>query len=149
MERPQNGDPSPGHYSRDQEHPDEFEHLDIPESEEEYEAQEEYVRENIEEKVKSLRGGIRLVKHVFALFRYMTDGAIPWYKKSVVVAALAYFIMPFDAIPDMLPVIGYLDDFGVIAAVIAFLGKEIQPYYHPSPAMGSQDEDRVGDVSDT
>ncbi len=136
MARPQNGDS-----------PEELDQLDIPETEEEYNAQEKYVHENFEEKMQSLRGGIRLAKHVLALFRYMTDGAIPWYKKSVVVAALVYFIMPFDAIPDMLPLIGYLDDFGVIAATLAFLGKEIKPYYYTSPAMGNQDEDRVVDDS--
>ena len=138
MQRPHNGD-----------RPDELDQLDIPETEEEYEEKEEYVRENFEEKMESLRGGIRLAKHVLALFRYMTDAAIPWYKKSVVVAALAYFIMPFDAIPDMLPLIGYLDDFGVIAATLAFLGREIKPYYYTSSAMGNQDEDRVLEGSST
>jgi uncharacterized membrane protein YkvA (DUF1232 family) len=135
MERPYNGD-----------HPEEFDQLDIPESEEEYHTKEDYVRENLDQKLQSLRGGIRLAKHVLALFRYMTDEAVPWYKKSIVVAALVYFITPFDAIPDLLPLVGYLDDFGVIAAVLAFLGKEIQPYYYSSPAMGDQDEDRsIGD----
>lgn len=138
MERPFNGD-----------RPDELDQLDIPESEEEYSQKEHYVRENFDEKVKSLRGGIRLAKHVLALFRYMTDEAIPWYKKSVVVAALVYFMMPVDAIPDMLPLIGYLDDFGVIAAVLAFLGREIKPYYYTSTSMGNQDEDRLPEASST
>lgn len=138
MERPYNGD-----------QPDEIDQLDVPETEEEYKDQEEYVRENFEQKVQSLRSGIKLAKHVLALFRYMTDESIPWYKKSVVVATLVYFIMPFDAIPDMLPLIGYLDDFGVIAAVLAFLGREIEPYYYTSTAMGNQDEDRAAGESRT
>ncbi len=138
MERPFNGD-----------RPDELDQLDIPDTEEEYTQKEQYVRENFEEKIQSLRGGIRLAKHVLALFRYMTDEAIPWYKKSIVVAALVYFIMPVDAIPDMLPLIGYLDDFGVIAAVLGFLGKEIKPYYYTSTAMGNQDEDRLPEESRT
>lgn len=125
----------------------ELDELDVPETEREYSEKERYVKENFEEKMENLRGGIRLAKHVLALFRYMTDEKIPWYKKSVVVAALVYFIMPFDAIPDIMPLIGYLDDFGVIAAVLAFLGKEIKPYYYPSTAMGNQDEDRVADGS--
>ncbi len=143
MERPHNGDPSPAGYESQGDRPDEFDQLDIPDTEEESSKKEQYVRENFDEKVQSLRGGIRLAKHVLALFRYMTDDAIPWYKKSVVVAALVYFIMPIDAIPDMLPLIGYLDDFGVIAAVLAFLGKEIKPYYYTSTSMGNQDEDRL------
>ncbi len=147
MERPYNGDPAPEGYEQPSNRPDEYDQLDIPETEEEYNRKEEYVRENFEQKMQSLRSGIRLAKHVLALFRYMTDEAIPWYKKSIVVAALVYFIMPFDAIPDMLPLIGYLDDFGVIAAVLAFLGKEIKPYYYTSPGMGDQDEDRLAEDS--
>lgn len=147
MDRPSNGDRPYEEGDSRGGTPEELDQLDIPQSEEEYREKEEYVRENFEQKVRSLRGGIRLAKHVLALFRYMTDEAIPWYKKSIVVAALVYFIMPFDAIPDMLPLIGYLDDFGVIAAVLAFLGKEIKPYYYTSPGMGNQDEDRLDESS--
>ena len=136
MQRPYNGDRA-----------DVLEGLDIPETKKEYTTKEKYVRENIAEKLQSLRSGIRLAKHVLALFRYMKDGKIPWYRKSVVVAALAYFIMPVDAIPDMMPFIGYLDDFGVIAAVLGYLGREIKPYYFSSPGMGKVDEDRLSEES--
>jgi uncharacterized membrane protein YkvA (DUF1232 family) len=130
MERPYNGD-----------RPVELDGIDLPDSEEVYQKQEAYVRENLEDKMRSFRRGVRFTKHIFALFRYMVDENIPWYKKTIVVAALAYFIMPVDAVPDLIPIIGYMDDFGVIAAVLGFLGREIQPYYSASPAMGSQDED--------
>jgi uncharacterized membrane protein YkvA (DUF1232 family) len=136
MQRPYNGD-----------RPDVLNQLDIPETEKEYKSKEKYVRENIAEKLRFLRSGIRLAKHVLALFRYMKDGNIPWYRKSVVVGALAYFIMPVDAIPDVLPLIGYLDDFGVIAAVLGYLGSEIRPYYFSSPGMGNLDEDRLSEES--
>jgi uncharacterized membrane protein YkvA (DUF1232 family) len=130
MERPYNGDRPVG-----------LDGIDLPDTEEVYRKQEAYVRENLEDKMRSFRRGVRFTKHIFALFRYMVDEHIPWYKKTIVVAALAYFIMPVDAVPDLVPIIGYLDDFGVIAAVLGFLGREIQPYYSASPAMGSQDED--------
>jgi uncharacterized membrane protein YkvA (DUF1232 family) len=42
-------------------------------------------------------------------------------------AALAYFVLPTDAIPDVLPAIGFTDDAAVIAALIAILGKNIKP----------------------
>jgi uncharacterized membrane protein YkvA (DUF1232 family) len=42
---------------------------------------------------------------------------------------LVYFISPIDAIPDIAPLVGYLDDLGVITAVIKFLGSELIPYY--------------------
>ena len=46
-------------------------------------------------------------------------------EKSVVVAALLYFIFPIDAIPDITPFIGYLDDLGVIMATVKYLGSEL------------------------
>jgi uncharacterized membrane protein YkvA (DUF1232 family) len=70
-----------------------------------------------------------LISHLKAMKNYMLDGNVAWYRKSVVVAALVYFVTPIDAIPDFVPVAGFLDDLGVIAAVIKFLGNEIKPYY--------------------
>jgi uncharacterized membrane protein YkvA (DUF1232 family) len=118
----------------------EYDEFDIPLTEEEYTEKEQYVKENFGTKLESLGHGIKFAKHLIALFRYMTNGAIPWYKKSVVIGGLAYFILPFDAIPDILPLIGYLDDFGVIAAVLGFLGKELKPYYISTVGFGSYDE---------
>ena len=44
--------------------------------------------------------------------------------------ALGYFISPFDAIPDMTPVIGYVDDLGVLtmalATVAAYISDDIK-----------------------
>lgn len=70
-----------------------------------------------------------LISHLKALKGYLLDPNVAWYRKSVVVAALVYFVTPVDAIPDFVPVAGFLDDLGVIAATIKFLGREIKPYY--------------------
>jgi uncharacterized membrane protein YkvA (DUF1232 family) len=48
-----------------------------------------------------------------------TDPATPSRVKLMVVGALAYFVMPIDGIPDLLPMIGFSDDAAVIAATIA------------------------------
>lgn len=88
-----------------------------------------YVEENLWQKVEKLGSKIRFAKDVKALYRYMKDKYVPWYRKSIVIGALIYFISPIDAIPDLAPLIGYLDDLGVITAVIKFLGHEILPYY--------------------
>ncbi|MDZ7766940.1 MAG: YkvA family protein [Melioribacteraceae bacterium] len=63
-------------------------------------------------------------------FNYMTDPSVAWYRKSIVVGALVYFITPIDAIPDIAPLIGYLDDLGVITAVLRYLGHELMQYYN-------------------
>jgi uncharacterized membrane protein YkvA (DUF1232 family) len=89
----------------------------------------EYVEERLWNKVEREGKRIRFAKDVKALYRYMKDKHVPWYRKSVVVAALIYFISPIDAIPDFTPFFGFLDDLGVIVAAVKFLGSEIVPYY--------------------
>jgi len=42
-------------------------------------------------------------------------------------AALAYFVLPTDAIPDILAGIGFTDDAAVFAALMAVVGKNIKP----------------------
>jgi len=46
---------------------------------------------------------------------------MPLWARGVAFAALAYFISPADAIPDITPVIGYADDAGVLATAIVSL----------------------------
>jgi len=71
----------------------------------------------------------KFTKHLRAFGNYLFDPEVKWYKKAIVAAALIYFITPVDAIPDFVPFAGFLDDMGVIAWTIRFLGKEIEGYY--------------------
>ena len=41
--------------------------------------------------------------------------------------ALAYFILPTDAIPDYLGVVGFTDDLGALAAAVATVAKHLKP----------------------
>lgn len=89
----------------------------------------EYVEENLWDKLESTGKKITFTKDIVALYRYLKSPEISWYRKSIIVGALIYFISPIDAIPDLAPFIGYLDDLGVIAALIKYLGNEIRPFY--------------------
>jgi uncharacterized membrane protein YkvA (DUF1232 family) len=55
-----------------------------------------------------------------ALWLYYTAQAprTPLWAKTAIYAALAYFVLPFDAVPDLIPVVGYTDDLATLAAVI-------------------------------
>lgn len=90
----------------------------------------EYVEEKLWEKVERIGRKISFVKDIKALFNYMIDPSVTWYRKSIVVGALIYFISPIDTIPDIAPLIGYLDDLGVITAVLKYMGSELIPYYN-------------------
>ncbi len=99
------------------------------ESHEKYEEGKEFVEENLWEKVEKVGKKLSFIKDVKALYNYMTDPNVPWYRKSIVLGALVYFITPIDSVPDLVPLVGYLDDLGVITAVLKFLGSELIPYY--------------------
>lgn len=103
--------------------------LSIVGSEKEFQEKESFIEENLWTKLEKVGNKIRFAKDVRALYRYMKDKSVPWYRKSIVVGALIYFISPIDAIPDLAPLIGYLDDLGVIAAVLKFMGHELMQYY--------------------
>lgn len=98
-------------------------------SEAELQQQAAYVEENLWEKIERLNKKYPWIVDVLALFRYMTDPDVHWTKKTVVAGALLYFIVPVDAIPDLAPVIGYLDDMGVIALAVRFLSNQLKAYY--------------------
>ena len=90
---------------------------------------EDIVDERLWEKLERIGKKISFAKDIKALYNYMKDPVVPWYRKSIVVGALVYFISPVDAIPDLAPLVGYLDDLGVIMAVLKFMGSELIPYY--------------------
>ncbi len=99
------------------------------EIEEDYREQTVYVEENLWNKVQRVGKKISFAKDIMALYNYMRDPLVSWHRKAIVVMGLVYFISPIDAIPDIAPLVGYLDDLGVIAALIKFLGSELVPYY--------------------
>jgi len=63
--------------------------------------------------------GKPLVEKVLQLYYALQSRATPSWARSTIVGALAYFILPTDAVPDILPGIGYTDDLAMIAAALA------------------------------
>jgi len=54
------------------------------------------------------------------------DPETPMAAKGIMMGALAYFVLPIDAIPDIFAGIGFTDDAAVITALIATLGANIR-----------------------
>ncbi len=100
-----------------------------PTNEAEFQRRSDFIRANFSKKIGTLDRTMRFVKDLLALFAYMTDARVHWGKKAIVVGALLYFIIPLDSIPDIVPVVGFLDDMGVAAAAVKFLAGELKEYY--------------------
>ena len=64
------------------------------------------------------------------LYRMITDSRyeLSTSTKAVITGALVYVVSPVDAIPDVIPVVGWTDDAAVVSMVVASLGDEIDRY---------------------
>jgi uncharacterized membrane protein YkvA (DUF1232 family) len=62
--------------------------------------------------------GQEVVEKALLLYYAAQNQQTPAWAKATIYGALGYFILPLDAIPDVLPGVGYTDDLGVIAAAI-------------------------------
>jgi uncharacterized membrane protein YkvA (DUF1232 family) len=71
------------------------------------------------------------------------DPKTPAGVKAMLMAALAYFVLPFDAIPDFLAGLGYGDDAAVIAGTVALVARHIKPehYAKARAALGLKPEE--------
>jgi len=68
---------------------------------------------------------VNKLKLLFSLLKdyyYGNYTEIPWASIALITFAIIYFISPIDLIPDVIPVVGYIDD----AAVIGFVWEAIE-----------------------
>jgi len=73
---------------------------------------------------------VPFAEDVVAAYYCATDPRTPASAKAILLAALGYFVLPVDLIPDVLPVIGFTDDAAVIAAAIATVRRFIMPDHY-------------------
>jgi uncharacterized membrane protein YkvA (DUF1232 family) len=66
-----------------------------------------------------LRDALRLLPDLLRLLRrLLADGTLPTGVRVRVALLVAYLAMPFDLVPDVVPVLGYADDAVVVALVL-------------------------------
>ena len=92
------------------------------------EKSQEKVRKNFIDYLKKVIGKIPFAEEVVALYLLFRDPEYPLIKKGICVFALLYFITPIDLVPDAIPMAGFLDDAGVIAAAIRLYSDDIVTY---------------------
>lgn len=61
------------------------------------------------------QAGVKTVYSALLLFYAYRRKETPTWAKSIVLGTLGYLIAPFDALPDLTPIIGYTDDLGVLS----------------------------------
>ena len=71
--------------------------------------------------------GAAVVERALTLYVILTDRETPLWARALIIAALGYFIWPFDAVPDAIPVVGYADDVVVMGVALTQVDRLLTP----------------------
>jgi uncharacterized membrane protein YkvA (DUF1232 family) len=78
-------------------------------------------------KLQGTAASIPFAEELLTAYYCAFDRNTPTSVKATLVGALAYFVLPIDAIPDFLPVLGFTDDAAFLAAAIKLVTDHIRP----------------------
>jgi uncharacterized membrane protein YkvA (DUF1232 family) len=83
------------------------------------------VRKRFWIKLKQVAARLPFIEELLAAYYCAFDKQTPRHVQVALLGALAYFVLPFDFIPDMMPVLGFTDDAAVLATAIRLVAGNI------------------------
>lgn len=81
-------------------------------------------------KLLKVAGRIPFAEDLAAAYFCALDPLTPARVKGVLIGALAYFVMPFDAIPDFIAGFGFTDDAAVLAMAFRLVSKHVKDSHY-------------------
>jgi uncharacterized membrane protein YkvA (DUF1232 family) len=100
---------------------------------------EETVRRGFWNKLRRFGARLPFAEDLLAAYYCAFDRDTPFQVKAALVGALAYFVLPFDAVPDFLPVLGFADDAAVLATALRLVASHIRPVHRETARRTLQD----------
>ena len=88
---------------------------------------EQRVNEGFWPKIRRVAAKVPFAKEALSVWYCAKDDDTPLAAKGMMLAALAYFVLPVDAIPDFIAGLGYTDDAAVFTALMAVIGRNLKP----------------------
>ena len=85
------------------------------------------LRRQLWRKLQGAAASIPFAEELLAAYYCAFDHNTPLPVKTALIGALAYFLLPMDAIPDILPVLGFADDAAVLATAVNMVTSHIRP----------------------
>jgi uncharacterized membrane protein YkvA (DUF1232 family) len=83
------------------------------------------VRHGFWRKARKVACRLPFAEDLLAAYYCAFDHGTPLKVKAALIGALAYFVLPFDFIPDMLPVLGYTDDAAVLLTALRLVSGHV------------------------
>lgn len=99
------------------------------------------VRRDFWKVAKKAARTIPFMDEVVAAYFCAMDPNTPSRVRAMLIAALAYFVVPFDFVPDFLVGIGFGDDITVLAGVIAMMRTHITEKHRQAARRALADDD--------
>ena len=85
------------------------------------------VRKEFRRKLKRVVAQLPFAEDLLAAYYCAFDRQTPRHVQAALLGAIAYFVLPFDFVPDVLPVLGFTDDAAVLATAIRMVTSNIRP----------------------
>ena len=90
----------------------------------------ERVRRGFWPKIRRTMGRIPFTREAVAAYYCAFDAQTPLKVKGILLAALAYFVMPVDLVPDFIAGLGFTDDAAVLLTAWRTVASHIAPHHH-------------------
>ncbi|MEM6410759.1 MAG: YkvA family protein [Pseudomonadota bacterium] len=90
------------------------------------ERNERHARAKLLPKIMKVAGRIPFADDLAASYYCAIDPETPMKARAVLFAALAYFVLPADMVPDIVAGFGFSDDATVLATALGIVGAQIQ-----------------------
>jgi uncharacterized membrane protein YkvA (DUF1232 family) len=87
----------------------------------------ESVRRRFWIKFKQVVAKLPFAEELLAAYYCAFDKQTPRHVQGALLGALAYFVLPFDFVPDMLPILGFTDDAAILATAIRIVATHVTP----------------------
>jgi uncharacterized membrane protein YkvA (DUF1232 family) len=81
-------------------------------------------------KLAKVFASIPFAEDALAAYYCAFDRATPFKVKGVLLGALAYFVLPLDAVPDFLLGLGFTDDMAVLLTAISMIRSHLRPEHY-------------------
>ena len=87
----------------------------------------ESVRRRFWIKFKKVVAKLPFAEELLAAYYCAFDKQTPRHVQGALLGAIAYFVLPFDFVPDMQPFLGFTDDAAILATAIRMVASHIRP----------------------
>ncbi|MEM9106298.1 MAG: YkvA family protein [Pseudomonadota bacterium] len=113
-------------------------------------AREARVRDKFWKTMRRAASQVLFMEDLVAAYYCAFDLNTPHRVRGILLAALAYFVLPLDGLPDFLAFVGFSDDVAVLTAALAAIRTHITPAHYAAAreALREADLEKAGEPGD-